>query len=173
MVTPICAPIRSTRSGSNVAPQHSGDGYTVACQAASPVRHSSCTRAGIPSRPAATIWRWVSATARAPSAGVDRRGAEGPGELPEAVPDQLVPADRRRGQVVLVRRDLAAGRVHAHPDAVELGHLLLPWSAGPAGRLPVRPGLADGSRQVPVTRLCSMVTCSPVHSLVGRVWGRG
>ena len=51
MTRPICAPIRSMRSGSKLAPQHSGDGYTVACQAASPVRHSSCTMAGIPCRP--------------------------------------------------------------------------------------------------------------------------
>ncbi len=69
MVAPICAAIRSMRSGSNVAPQHSGEGYTGACQAASPVRHSSCTMAGMPCRPAAMIWRWLRATARAPSAG--------------------------------------------------------------------------------------------------------
>ena len=124
MVAPIWAPIRSMRSGSKVAPQHSGEGYTVACQAASPVRHSSCTMAGMPCRPAAMIWRWLRATARAPSAGVTGAGAVDPGELPEAVPDQLVPADPGGGQVVLVRCDLAAGRVHAHPDAVELGHLL-------------------------------------------------
>ncbi len=69
IAVPTWAAIRSISCGSNEAPQHSGDGYTVACQASIPVRHSSCTMAGMPNRPAATIWSWSTATARAPSAG--------------------------------------------------------------------------------------------------------
>ena len=70
MTAPTCALICSTSPGSKLAPQHSGDGNTVACQASSPVRHSSCTMAGMPSRPAAMIWRCRPASARAPSAGL-------------------------------------------------------------------------------------------------------
>ncbi len=70
MTVPMCALICSTSTGSKLAPQHSGDGNTVACQASSPVRHSSCTMAGMPSRLAAMIWRCRPASARAPSAGL-------------------------------------------------------------------------------------------------------
>jgi hypothetical protein len=66
---PIRSPILATSAGSKLAPQHSGDGYTVACQAASPVRHSSCTIAGIPNRPAVMICCCVRATLRAPISG--------------------------------------------------------------------------------------------------------
>ncbi len=40
----------------------------MACQAPRPVRHSSCTSAGIPT-PARASSRWVLATARAPATG--------------------------------------------------------------------------------------------------------
>ena len=69
MVSPICAPICSTRAGSKDAAQHSGEGKIVARQAASPVRISSCTWAGMPNRFAAITARWRSASARAPSLG--------------------------------------------------------------------------------------------------------
>ena len=81
------------RSGSNVAPQHSGEGYTGACQAASPVRHSSCTMAGMPCRPAAMIWRWLRATARAPSAGVTGAVPYTRVSCPIPSLDEVVPAD--------------------------------------------------------------------------------
>ncbi|CPU65322.1 Uncharacterised protein [Mycobacteroides abscessus] len=48
--SPTSRAISSTRSGSNDAPHASGVGYVAACHAARPVRHSSCTIAGIPSR---------------------------------------------------------------------------------------------------------------------------
>ncbi len=48
--SPMTPPISATSSGSNVAPQASGVGKVAAFQAESPVRHSSCTRAGMPSR---------------------------------------------------------------------------------------------------------------------------
>ncbi len=50
MDPPMSAAISSTRPGSKDAPQASGVGKVAACHAASPVRHSSCTSAGIPSR---------------------------------------------------------------------------------------------------------------------------
>ncbi len=61
--------ISSTRAGSKVAPQASGTGYAVACQAVKPARHSSCARAGMPKRPASAILRWARARACAPSVG--------------------------------------------------------------------------------------------------------
>jgi hypothetical protein len=69
MPWPMTAPIRSTRPGSKLAAQHSGEGKAVAVHAASPVRHSSCTSAGMPNRPAAMICRWLSARPFAPSSG--------------------------------------------------------------------------------------------------------
>ena len=54
----------------------------------------------------------------------DRGGAVRPGELPEPVADQRLPADLRRRRVVLVRRDGTAGRIDADPDAVQLRELL-------------------------------------------------
>lgn len=62
-------PSSSTSSGSNVAPQDSGTGYAVACQAVKPARHSSWATAGMPKRPASAIRRWARARACAPSAG--------------------------------------------------------------------------------------------------------
>ena len=50
MSRPIAAAIRSTSSGSKVAPHASAAGYTVAPKLVKPVRHSSCTIAGMPSR---------------------------------------------------------------------------------------------------------------------------
>ena len=41
----------------------------MARQAIIPVRHSSCTSAGMPNLPAAMICRWALASARAPAAG--------------------------------------------------------------------------------------------------------
>jgi len=50
MDSPMARPISATRPGSNAAPQASGVGNVAARQAARPVRHSSWTRAGMPSR---------------------------------------------------------------------------------------------------------------------------
>lgn len=50
MDAPMAAPTCSTSSGSKDAPHASGVGKVAAFHAASPVRHSSCTSAGIPSR---------------------------------------------------------------------------------------------------------------------------
>ncbi len=67
---PIRPAISSTSSGSNAAPQLSGSaGYTVACQALKPVRHSSWTRAGIPNLLLATICACAAASERAPATG--------------------------------------------------------------------------------------------------------
>ena len=69
IVVPIAVAIRSTRSGSNEAPHDSGAGNVVARQAASPVRHSSCTIAGMPSRVLSTSHRCRSRNRGAASAG--------------------------------------------------------------------------------------------------------
>jgi hypothetical protein len=53
----MAAAISATASGSNDAPHASGVGNAVACHAAKPVKHSSCTMAGIPNRFEATICR--------------------------------------------------------------------------------------------------------------------
>jgi hypothetical protein len=50
MESPIDAAISCTSPGSKDAPQASGVGKAAAFHAARPVRHSSCTSAGIPSR---------------------------------------------------------------------------------------------------------------------------
>ncbi len=50
MDRPIAAPISSVRSGSKAAPHARGVGNVAAFHAARPVRHSSCTIAGMPSR---------------------------------------------------------------------------------------------------------------------------
>ncbi len=63
------AAISCTVAGSKEAPHASGVGNTVACQAASPVRHSSCAIAGMPRREPATMPRWVAARTRAPVSG--------------------------------------------------------------------------------------------------------
>ncbi len=55
---PIAAAISVTRSGSNAAPQASGVGKVAARHADRPVRHSSCTIAGMPSRVPVTRLRW-------------------------------------------------------------------------------------------------------------------
>ena len=47
--SPIAAAISATSSGSKDAPQASGVGKVAAFHAASPVRHSSWTIAGMPS----------------------------------------------------------------------------------------------------------------------------
>ena len=67
----------------------------MACQAPRPVRHSSCTSAGIPI-PAPAISRWLLATARAPGHRVHRRGTEGAGELPDAVAQHVGPVGGRQ-----------------------------------------------------------------------------
>ena len=90
MDRPIRPAISSTSSGSNAAPQLNGAGYTVACQAQNPVRHSSWTRAGMPNRLLATICACAAASERAPADWLDGCRAERPGELPEPVPDDLV-----------------------------------------------------------------------------------
>ena len=70
MSRPIAAAIRSTRSGSNVAPQAIAAGYTVAPNVVNPVRHSSWTRAGMPSREAPMTIRCWRTSSAAPSAAV-------------------------------------------------------------------------------------------------------
>src|SRR5581483_5586244 len=58
----------SMRSGSHVLPQLSGHGKAVAPRAMNPVRHSSCTIAGMPRRVSSTRRRCNPLTMRAPSA---------------------------------------------------------------------------------------------------------
>ncbi len=82
---PIAAPISSTSSGSKAAPHASGVGKVAAVQAARPVRHSSCTIAGMPSRVPVTSRRWNSHSHAGPLDRVDRAGAVRPGEVPEPV----------------------------------------------------------------------------------------
>ena len=91
MISPIRAPIVSTRAGSKVAAQHKGEGKMVACQAARPVRISSCTWAGMPNRFAAITARWRCGQRAHALARLDRRGAERPGELSQPVRDGLLP----------------------------------------------------------------------------------
>ncbi len=76
---------------------------------------------------------------------VHRGGAEGPGELAQAVLDHLLPGEGFTGGVVLVGGDRGAGGVGTHPDAVELGRLLL---QGHGGEQVVDP-LAVGQGGVP------------------------
>ena len=132
IVRPIAAPTASTSSGSKLAPQDSGAGKTVACQVLRPVRHSSCTSAGMPKRLAATISR----CGRGEPASTHRRGrrhrAERSRQLAEAVRDQLRPVDRGGRELVLVRRDACARVVESDPDAIELGDLLAPRSSRPS-----------------------------------------
>src|SRR6202000_2530791 len=100
MVAPKAALISPTSSESNEAPQASGVGKIVAPQAAKPVRHSSCATAGMPSllgagtgraEPAGRAHLGLQCGERAhPGRGRDRAGAEYPGELAEAVLDQLL-----------------------------------------------------------------------------------
>ncbi len=66
---PIAAAISVTSSGSNAAPQASGVGKVAAFHADSPVRHSSWTIAGMPSRVPVTRSRWNSHSQDARSAG--------------------------------------------------------------------------------------------------------
>lgn len=66
---PMACAISVTRAGSKLAPQASGVGKTVACQAEKPVRHSSWAMAGTPNRLPARIRDCSSASRAAPSAG--------------------------------------------------------------------------------------------------------
>jgi hypothetical protein len=88
---------------------------------------------------------------------VHGRGAEGAGELAQAVGDQLVPflVGALDGHVVLVRSDSAAVRRGAHPHAVQLGGLLLQGhpreqvvDAGGGGQRGITPG--RGGHEAPV-----------------------
>ena len=83
MSRPIVAAIRRTRSGSQVAPQAMAAGYTVAPYAVNPVRHSSCTRAGMSNRErlhddALLVDQLVRALGHR-----DRLAPVDPGEVPE------------------------------------------------------------------------------------------
>ena len=85
-----------TSAGSNEAPHASGVGKIVAVQAAKPVRHSSCATAGMPNLLAHPALDEV----------VERR--------PVLAEEQVL----HRGDAAVVARG-------AHPDAAELGELLL------------------------------------------------
>src|SRR5580693_5710200 len=69
MSSPMAAPMALIRSGSQVAAQASGVGYTVAPQVKKPVRHSSWATAGMPNRFAATTRACSSASFLRPSSG--------------------------------------------------------------------------------------------------------
>ena len=73
MSRPTAVAIRCTSSGSKVAAQASGVGYTVAPNVANPVRHSSWTSAGTPRREAPTTARCWRTSSAAPSATVTGR----------------------------------------------------------------------------------------------------
>ena len=85
MDPPIAAPISATSSGSKAAPQASGVGKVAAFQTDRPVRHSSWTIAGMPSRVLVTSFALEVPQPGGPGAGVDGPGAVGPGEVAEAV----------------------------------------------------------------------------------------
>ena len=163
MTRPICAPIRSMRSGSKLAPQHSGDGYTVACQAASPVRHSSCTMAGIPCRPAATICRWTAATARAPSAGLI--GAVPYGRVSCPTPSLISASQLTSGAAASCWCGATGPLVASTPTQTPYSCAIFSRTVIWASRSRTRSaGLASGSRQVSAERLRSMVTWGSVRT---------
>ena len=92
---PMTAPTCSTSSGSNAAPHASGVGNVAAFHAARPVRHSSCTSAGIaqPGLPLqATL---LGPQPRGALVGFDGTGAVDAGELADAVAGDLGQGRRR------------------------------------------------------------------------------
>ena len=142
----------------------------------------------MPNRPAATISRCVARPARGAHRGVDRRGAERPGQLAEAVGISSSQVDRLAGHVVLVRRDAAAGVVGADPDAVQLrdllpqghpgqqvgdavgrrraGHASARWS-GPVKARRIRVAISAAGRTRP-RRRCMCASRSAISSCVAR-----
>src|SRR6202035_925394 len=68
------------------------------------------------------------------------------GQLPDAVTHQLVQVSGGGGDLVLVRNDVTARGVDAHPDAVELGDLLPHGHPGHQVADPAGPG---GGRVTP------------------------
>ena len=98
MLSPIAAPIRSTRSGSKLAPHDSGVGKVAAFQAARPVRHSSWTIAGMPRRVFGSEPALGVPEPRRAGRRLDRAGAEDPGEVAEPV----------RGERLELRRVVSA-----------------------------------------------------------------
>ena len=95
----------------------------VAPQAASPVRHSSCTCAGMPNRLAPITCRCRSARARNPSPASTGAVPNGRVELAQSVGDELLPRPGRSHGVGQHGSHVTGRRVDA-PDAGELGHLL-------------------------------------------------
>ena len=112
MSRPIAAAIRSTRSGSKVAPQAIARRVDRRAVGGEPgqallVHQRRDAAAG---RPSSTT-RCCRTSSAAPSAGGDRGAAVDPGEVAEAVPARLLQRQRRAGgEDVLHRRDVEACR---------------------------------------------------------------
>ena len=131
MVAPICAAICSTSGGSKLAPQASGTGKMAAVQAVNPARHSSWAMAGMPNRPAATIWRCARASASAPSRAVTGLVPNGRVSWPSpsrmssgqsAAPSSISSWSGATPPEPSAERDLV-------PSGVLAGHVLRSWPA--------------------------------------------
>jgi hypothetical protein len=123
MLAPTAAAIWRTSSGSKDAPQASGVGKMVAVQAAKPVRHSSCATNAEPAR--RDDLRLQLAQRAGGLGGRQRPGAEHPGELAQAVPDELGKRGLWGVEVALHRGHVGVPRLAAQPDAGQLRDLLL------------------------------------------------
>jgi hypothetical protein len=127
-----------TSSWSKDAPQASGVGKMVAVQAAKPVRHSSCATAGMPNLLAATICDCSSRSVQTASCGRHRPGAEHPGELAQAVLDELGQRRFPGTELALHRGHVAVPRLVAQPEAGQLRGLLLQRHPAKQVRDPLR-----------------------------------
>ena len=121
---------------------------------ASPVRHSSCTWAGMPNRFAAITSRCRSARIRSPSTGSSGAVPNGPGQLPEAVGDRPRPtaAAGRRSRAASAPSRRRPGRATRRRRA---GRPSPRRSSGRPGRRPAPSTGAVGSRQSSVTMVTS------------------
>ena len=135
----ICAAIRSTSAGSNDAAQHSGDGI----DGGPPDGEAGEALLVGQRRDAEPVGRHHVALplGQDPQAvgRLERRGAEGAGQLAETVLDDLVPRRQRADALAQHRRHAAGVRVEP-PDPGELGDLL-------GDGHPRRPGRRPGRRR--------------------------
>ncbi len=117
--------------GRRPRPRRAGSGRWPPSRPASPVRHSSCTIAGMPSRVPVTRSRWNSHSHAGPLDRVDRAGAVGAGEVAEPVA-----ARTRRGRRPRRTRPAAARRPRRRPSprSRRSGRASPPGSSGRAGR---------------------------------------